>query len=464
MILLRDITIWVNNFFGYYIFIYCFVSFLSIVLGVINLYNWEKKRKYKTDIIGDYYVPVSILVPAYNEEVTILDTINSLINLNYRNYEIIIIDDGSKDGTSDKVINEYNLKETKKFRNKVFDTKRVIGYYEAIINNINIVLIKKENGGKADSLNAGINICNNEYFITIDADSMLEKNALKNITQPLIYDNNIVAIGGMIRISNGMKFEDGRVVDYKLPKEIPVMFQNLEYDRTFLSSRILFDLFNGNLIISGAFGLFKRETAVYAGGYNTKTVGEDMELVTRLHEYCLNNRIEYSIKYVPDAICYTQAPLTIRDLKKQRQRWHVGLFQSLMMHKKMAFNIKYKAVGCFSFLYYWIYELISPITELLGFFFMFLSGFLELINFRFMVTYCFIYIIFCTLFSAVSFFERTYTMMNKISLFDSLKILMYSFMENFGFRQLINFYRLLAFVNYKSNKNKWSKIKRVKNV
>ena len=153
----------------------------------------------------------------------------------------------------------------------------------------------------------------------------------------------------------------------------------------------------------------------------------------------------------------------VKDLKKQRQRWHIGLFQSLIMHKNMFLNIKYGVVGCFSFLYYWVYELVSPITEIVGFIFIFISAFLNLINFRFMLMYSFVYILFCTFFSAVAFFTRTYTMVNRITFGDSIKIILYSFIENFGFRQLINFYRFMAFVNYKSNKNKWGKITRVKN-
>ena len=463
MNLLRDITIFINNLFVVYIFIYSFLLFLSIVIGALTLNSWEKRRKYKTDIINDYNVGVSILVPAFNEEVTIIDTVDSLINLDYKGHEIIVIDDGSTDNTVNKVIDKYNLVETNMSVIKKFNTKKVLGYYEAIVNGVNVVLIIKENGGKADSLNAGINICRNDYFITIDADSILKKDALINITKPIIFDNNVVAIGGLIRISIGMTIVDGSVVDYKFPKEMAVIIQNLEYDRTFLASRILFDAFNGNLIISGAFGLFKKDIVLAVGGYSTNTVGEDMELVTRMHEYCLNNRIKYSIKYVPDAICYTQVPTMVKDLKKQRQRWHIGLFQSLIMHKNMFLNIKYGVVGCFSFLYYWVYELVSPITEIVGFIFIFISAFLNLINFRFMLMYSFVYILFCTFFSAVAFFTRTYTMVNRITFGDSIKIILYSFIENFGFRQLINFYRFMAFVNYKSNKNKWGKITRVKN-
>lgn len=463
MNLLREVTIFVNNFFVIYIFIYSFVLFSSIVIGAINLNSWEKRRKYKTDIIDDYNVGVSILVPAYNEEVTIIDNVDSLINLDYKNYEIIIIDDGSTDKTVSKLIERYNLVETNKRGINRFQTEMVYGYYESIVDGVNIVLIIKKNGGKADSLNAGINISKNDYFISIDADSILKKDALINITRPIVFDSDIVAVGGLIRISNGMKIVDGKVVEYKFPDEMAVIIQNLEYDRTFLASRILFDAFNGNLIISGALGLFKKDIVLAVGGYSTNTVGEDMELVTKMHEYCLNNKIKYSIKYVPDAICYTQVPTSLIDLKKQRQRWHIGLFQSLIMHKNMTFNLRYGVVGCISFLYYWIFELISPIIEIVGFVFVILSACLELIYFRFMLVYTFIYIIFCSLFSAVSFFTRTYTLMNKITIFASFKVLFYSFIENFGFRQIINFYRFLAFVNYKSNKNKWGKIKRLEN-
>lgn len=462
MNVLRNITLFVNDFFLYYIIVYGSILFISAVVGAIIFYLEKRKKTYKNEIERDYYVPISIIVPAYNEEVTIIDTIESLLNLDYKIYEIIVVDDGSSDKTSKKVIKHYNLQQVDKVVRNRLNTKKVLAYYELLGSKVSITLVKKANGGKADALNAGINAAHNPYFLTIDADSMLQVDALKEIAKKVLENTNIVACGGMIKISNGNTFKDGEIVNYELPHTFLEMIQTLEYDRTFLASRTVFDTFNGNIIISGAFGLFKKDTVIACGGYKDNTVGEDMELVIRLHDYCITNKIPYQIKYAPEAICWTQVPNKLSDFKKQRKRWHTGLLQSLSRHRNMFLNPKYGLVGFFSFIYYWVYELVAPITETVGLVFIFISYFLEMINFRFLVIYFLIYVLFCTIFTITSFFTRTYTQNYKITLADGLKVIFYSLIENFGFRQLVNYYRLSAFIGYRKNKLQWNKISRQK--
>ena len=238
------------------------------------------------------------------------------------------------------------------------------------------------------------------------------------------------------------------------------MFQCLEYDRTFLASRTVFDLYNGNLIISGAFGLFKKQFVIEINGYKVNTIGEDMELVMRLHDYAITNKIPYKIVYATDAVCYTQAPSSLKDFKRQRKRWQVGLLQSLNSHRNMLLNPRYGLIGTFSYLYYLIYELLAPLTETIGLIFIFISFYVELINVKFMIMYILIYIVFCATFTITTFLNRTYTEMYNMTLKDLIKIVFYSFLENFGFRQLANIYRLEAFINYRKHKLEWNKIKR----
>lgn len=461
MSILKQITIFVNDFFLYYIIIYGSLLFISAIIGAIQFYNKSRKQKFKNAIEREYYIPISIIVPAYNEEITIVDTIESLLNLKYKNFEIIVVNDGSNDDTLNKVIKTFKLKKNNRIIRKSIPTKKVRAYYE---NNhgISITLIDKENGGKSDALNAGINAARNSYFVTIDADSMLQNDALEKIAVAILENNNLAAAGGIIKISNGVSFKNGQPVKYELPKTFLEIIQTLEYDRTFLASRAFFDLFNGNIIISGAFGLFKKNLVINCGGYKTNTVGEDMELVIRLHDYCITNHIPYTIKYMPDAICWTQVPEHIRDLKKQRKRWHTGLFQSLTRHHEMLLNPKYGLLGFITFTYYWIYELFAPIIEFVGLIFMFISYFLELMNIQFMIEYFLIYVIFCSFFTVTTFFSRTYTVNNSISGKEMIKALFFAFIENVGFRQLINWYRLTTFVEYRFNKNKWYNIQRYK--
>ena len=238
--------------------------------------------------------------------------------------------------------------------------------------------------------------------------------------------------------------------------------QVLEYDRSFLASRILFDKFNGSLIISGAFGLFKKDTVIAAGGYDHSTMGEDMELVVKLHEYCTMNEIPYCIKYATDAICWSQAPERLKDLCKQRKRWHLGLFQSMWKHRVMLFNVKFGAVSFVSFFYFLLYELLSPFIEIFGVFTMLLAFVFDLINIPFMLLFFGIYALFGCVLTLTAFFARTQTIDLKISVMDALKAILLCFIEITFLRFIMAFVRATAFIGYKKKKLNWGRIERKK--
>lgn len=296
----------------------------------------------------------------------------------------------------------------------------------------------------------------------MDADSVLQHDSLRKIAQPVLEHDNIVAVGGMVRISNDAVLENGRVKQYKMPKNLLAAMQVLEYDRSFLASRILFDKFNGSLIISGAFGLFKKDTVIAAGGYNHNTMGEDMELVVKLHEYCTMNNMDYSIKYASDAVCWTQAPERLRDLCKQRKRWHLGLFQSMAAHRCILFNVKFGAVGFVSYLYFLIYELLSPFIEIFGVLTMILAWAIDLLNVRFMALFFLIYAVFGAILSLSAFFSRIYTTDMKLSLGDSVKAVLLCFIELTCLRFVLAWVRSTAFIGYRKKKLNWGKIERKK--
>ena len=452
----------VGYFFVAYLIGYSTFLFISVIVGSLNLYKHHRQEQFKSILPADYYLPVSIIVPAYNEEITVVDTVRSLLTLEYRAYEIIVVDDGSKDQTSQVLAKAFDMHLVHRPIRRQIDCQREEYVYETRAQKVPLTLIRKKNGGKADALNMGINAANFPYFICMDSDSVLQYDSLRRIVQPVLEDDNVVAVGGIIRISNDMELENGRVKRYHLPRNFLAFMQVLEYDRSFLASRILFDRFNGSLIISGAFGLFKKATVIAAGGYDSKTMGEDMELVVKLHEYCTVNNITYAIRYATDAICWTQVPERLQDLCKQRRRWHLGLFQSMYKHRTMFSNHRFGAVSLVSYLYFLIYELLSPFIEIFGVFTMVLAWWLDLINVPFMVLFFLIYAVFGAILTLTAFFSRIYTADLTVSFHDGIRAACLCLFELVFLRFILAWVRCTAFIGYRRKKLSWGRIERRK--
>lgn len=452
----------VGYFFIAYLIGYSTFLFLSVIVGSLNLYKHHRQEQFKSILPSDYYVPISIIVPAYNEEITVVDTVRSLLTLEYRAYEIIVVDDGSKDRTSEVLAKAFDMHLVHRPIRRQVDCQREEYVYETRAQKVPLTLIRKKNGGKADTLNMGINAANFPYFICMDADSVLQYDSLRRIVQPVLADGNVVAVGGIVRISNDVELENGRVQRYRLPRNILAFMQVLEYDRSFLASRILFDRFNGSLIISGAFGLFKKSTVIAVGGYDRKTLGEDMELVVKLHEYCTSNSIPYSIRYASDAICWTQAPERMRDLCKQRRRWHLGLFQSMYKHRTMFSNHRFGAVSFVSYLYFLIYELLSPFIEIFGVCTMALAWWFDLINVPFMVLFFLIYAVFGAILTLTAFFSRIYTADLTVSFGDGVRAACLCLFELVFLRFILAWVRCTAFIGYRKRWLSWGRIERRK--
>ncbi len=450
----------VGVFFIIYMIGYSTFLFLSVLVGSSELYRTHRRKRLKNYFPNDYFVPVSIVVPAYNEEITVVETVKSLLELDYRAYEIIVVDDGSSDETAKKLIEAFSMHRVLRPIRRQIECQPEEFIFETRDTAVPLTVIRKKNGGKADALNMGINAANYPYFICMDADSVLQYDSLKNITQPILEKPNVVAVGGLIRLSNDVELENCRVKKYRLPKNIIACMQVLEYDRSFLASRIMFDKFNGSLIISGAFGLFKKDVVIAVGGYNNKTVGEDMELVVKLHEYCISNNIRYNICYATDAICWTQAPEKLGDLKKQRKRWHIGLFQSMVKHRKMLLNPRFGAVGYISYLYFLIYELLSPFIEIFGVFTMLMAFALDLINVPFMILFFLIYAVFGSVLSLTAFFSRIYTSDLKVSFSDGVRACFLCVFEITCLRFILAWVRATAFFGYRDTKLQWGRIER----
>ena len=454
-----DFIYYINIFFFIYMYIYALAFFTTTMVAAFNLDDFFIKKRHmdKSKIDNDLnYIPVSILVPAYNEEVTIVDTINSLMCLDYPVYEIIIVNDGSKDKTMKMVIEAFNLKEVSKPYRKLVPSKNAVRIYKNR-EDIKVILIDKENGGKSDALNLGINISNFPIFLCVDADSILQKDSLKKIVEPLLESSETVAVGGNIRVSNQVVIDKGEVIEIKTPKKSIVTFQTIEYLRVFLNSRISFNGINSNLIISGAFGLYKKEAVVKVGGYSHGLMGEDMEILMKIHSFYRKNKLSYRTSYVPGAICWTQVPEDLKTLRKQRRRWHVGLGQSLKMHKYMFLNPKYGAVGIISFPYFVFLEYITPFLEIIGIVTITISFLVGIINTQFFIMYLLIYMGYSMMVSMISIILDRYIFNTEGKIIR--KLLLFSILESFGYRQMISFFRIGNI--FKSNQE-WGEMTRKK--
>ncbi len=427
--------------------------FAAVVAGNNQLFHDSKKKQLKNEIHHDYYVPVSIIVPAYNEEVTILSTIQSLLHLEYQLYEIIIVNDGSQDRTADLVIETFGLYPVHRPIRKQVPCQEALTVYEGKDEKrIPITLIHKKNGGKADAINMGINVAKYPYFICMDADSILQKDSLTKIVVPVLENQDVVAVGSMIRISNDSEFENGELVKLRLPKKWLPAFQVLEYERSFLASRILLDYFNANLIISGAFGLFKKDAVIQVGGYQVGCIGEDMELIMKLHAYHRTNAIPYRIKYTYDAVCWTQAPERLQDFIKQRRRWYIGLMQSMFRHITVA--------GKLSYFYYLVYELLSPMIELCGIIITLLACWFGVLQPVSVLCLALVYAVFGSLLTVISYLARNYMGDTHLSYREVIRAILLCIPENIGLHFLLAWTRLLAIFQYHGKKASWGKITR----
>ncbi|MFL0246317.1 glycosyltransferase family 2 protein [Candidatus Clostridium stratigraminis] len=456
-----DILIKIINVISIFLLTYFFIiSMLYIVLIVLSTRRLRKFINVANNditIISNYTKPISIIVPAYNEQETIIDNIKSLLDLDYPIFEIILVNDGSKDETLSRVINHFNLRKIDLEVNMQIPCEEIKGVYGSF-EITNLVVVDKANGGKSDALNAGINVARYPLFCGIDADCIIEKNALLRIVKPFLKHEETIAVGGIVRIANGCTFKDGNLQKAKLPRKAIVVFQIVEYFRAFLSSRIGLERINALLIISGAFGVFKKSAVTRVGGYS-KTIGEDMELTLKLHEYYRRNKLQYKIDFTSDAVCWTQAPDNLSSLRSQRVRWHRGLIDSLLKYKKMLFNPKYGIVGMLSMPYFILVEMFGPVIETTGYIILILSIVFGILSkfFIFVFLMAYLYGLLFSLF-AILLEQLSYKRYNKA--FEIIKLIFYSFFEQLSYRQLTVFWRVQAFFNFKKGSKNWGYIKR----
>lgn len=436
------------------------VYFLTTLFAFSVLKNYTRNREniHVEDMAGGAAAPpITLIAPAYNEESTCVESVRSLLTLIYPDYEILIVNDGSKDGTVKRLVDSFGMTPAPKARTAEITTAKVREVYRSV-QHPNLWVIDKENGGKADALNCGLNFCRTPLFCAMDADSLLERKALLRIVRPYLEDITTIAAGGVIRIVNGCTVDMGVVTHVRLPAKWIERFQVLEYLRAFLSGRMGWSYLDSTLIISGAFGLFQRGITVDAGGFRKGTIGEDMELIVRLHRFCRQTRQPYRITFVPDPVAWTECPETLKVLGRQRDRWQRGLADALMIHKKMLFNPRYGRIGLFAFPYFFIFEMLGPVIELSGYAAFAVAAFYGRVDTPFMIAFfmaAFVYGVALSI-AAVALEELSFRRHPRLS--DLLTLFSLAVLENFGYRQILIFWRLRGALSFIRRSQSWGEM------
>ncbi len=437
-------------------------SVLLLVLSAFGVFQFVRASRHEILSVlslSEILPPISVLVPAYNESKTIVDSVHSILSLNYPRFEVVVINDGSKDSTLDMMKEHFQLYPIIPLYDETIETKPVRSLYRSKKYS-NLLMIDKENGGKSDSLNSGINLSSSPLICAVDADTVVDEHALLHMVRPYLLDPGRVAgVGGTIRVANGCVVEGGRMAEIGLSKSWFVRVQVIEYIRAFLFGRLGWNSLGGPLIISGAFGLFRKDLVVRAGGYRTDTVGEDMDLALSLHELDGPRDSRYAIVFVPDTVCWTQVPEDFKTLRRQRERWQRGLSESLTHHRRMMFSPKYGFTGVVGIPFAFFGEMLSPLMETLGYISIAVGYAIGRVDLQF--TFLFFLLAWgfgivlsdaAILLEEVSYHRYSFSQM--VSLFVA------TVLEGIGYRQINLWWRLSGLIQFLTGKKGWGGMQR----
>ncbi len=405
--------------------------------------------------------PISVLVPAHNEERTIVEAVESLLALDYPELEVIVANDGSRDGTLDALKARFDLLETDMVYVQEVESKPVHAVYMSQVEPRLLVVDKEAGGSKADAVNAALNAASSPYICVVDADSILERDALLRIVLPILTDpTRVVAAGGIVRVLNGSRIEQGHMHEVRLPVKTVERIQVVEYLRAFLVGREGWAFFNMLTIISGAFGIFRRDLVRKVGGYRPSAIGEDIDLVMRLHRRLREEQMDYHISFVPDPVCWTEVPSEARSLARQRARWQKGLLDVLWPNRDMLFRPRYGRIGAVALPYLWVWELLAPVVELGGMITIALAAYLGVLSREFFVQFLIFGYAFATMISigSVLLEEITYKRYNRWK--DMALLVCFCFAEHFPYRQLHLIWRLQGLVQYLRGDVAWRPLAR----
>ncbi len=450
-----------------FVLVYFFTANTLNTLLIYLAYHSMRKHLRRSWLVQDKELlrhapltsPISILVPAYNEERTVVENVHSLLSLNYPQFEVIVVNDGSKDRTLEELIGHFNLYPVRRANPNRIPTQDVRRVY--LSRDIaHLVVVDKENGGKADALNAGLNVSRNPLVAVIDTDSILERDVLLMLARPFLEDPDVVAAGGVVRIVNGCTVRQGQVAEIGIPDSWLARMQVLEYLRAFLFGRAGWEALGMLLIISGAFGMFRKEAVVAAGGFLSDTVGEDMELVVRMHRRMIGAGRRYKVRFIAEPVCWTEVPESLKVLGAQRDRWQRGLLDTLVTHRAMLFNPRYGRIGLLALPFYLIFEGLGPVIEVIGLLSMALTAAFGQIDLRFGLAFLAAAILLGVVMSlsALALEELTFHRYPGVRL--TLWLILLGVLENFGYRQLNSWWRLKGTVNFLRGSRAWGEMVR----
>lgn len=454
----------------YGIFIYSIVLLSSyIFIGIYSIGETTKylRRNDLTDyrlLVASPHAPsVSILAPAYNEGNTIIENVRSLLSLFYNNLEVVIINDGSKDDSLQKLIDAYQLEKIDFFVRYQIATKEVRGVYKSR-NPVykKLVVVDKVNGGKADALNVGINISSHDIIMCIDVDCILEQDSILKMIKPFTEQtgHRVIATGGVVRVANSCEIADGRLTKVRLPKNYYARMQSLEYIRAFLLGRMAWARLNGLLLISGAFGAFDKQITILCGGYDHKTVGEDMELVVRMRRYMEEKDLPYKVAYIPDPLCWTETPESKTILGRQRNRWTRGTIETLKFHKKMFFNPRYGLLGMLSYPYWFFFEMLAPLIEFFGMIVFIIMAITGIVSWQIFVALLVFIVCFGYMYSSFAVFMEVLTYNQYRRRTDMMKLLLTALTEPFYFHPFGVWSAIKGYIDLIRKKKSWGEMTR----
>lgn len=458
----------IQGIFYFNIFCMAYTLVLSVQYLVQLFLSLAKMKRDQKQLPSDDYneyadsenlLPVSLIVPAHNEQVNLVNNIHDLLHLNYPQFEVIVVNDGSTDRTHEEMISAFQLSPVDYAYKISIPIQRIRAVYVSP-EYPGLIYVDKERGGKSDALNTGINLSRYPLFVCLDADSRLEKDAVLKMAVEFLKDTKTVVAGGFVRIANGSVIQNGKWNSFSMPRKMAERFQIIEYFRAFLSGRISWGMTSSMLVVSGAFGLFNKQAVIDCGGYRNNTVGEDMEIVVRLHHFLRKKKVKYRMKFLEDAVCWTQGPMSFHDLRKQRRRWQVGLMDTLLHHKGMILNPHYGIVGLFAVPYNWLFEWLGALVEVLGYFIIPLSFILGILS-----PFYFFFFLFLTaglgvILSLGGLILEQMSNKGYLSAKQCLSLAKYAALENFGYRQYISLCRAEGILRYGRLKNDWGKIQR----
>jgi cellulose synthase/poly-beta-1,6-N-acetylglucosamine synthase-like glycosyltransferase len=461
-----DLNLILNIIFTFVVFYYFIINTVYLIVLFLSILqiNRMRKHRYTFDLDQAFKFrllpPVSIILPAYNEEKTIVESVTSLLFIKYPNYELLVVNDGSKDNTLQVLIDSFKLIKTDYVFKNSIQTEEVRGIYISKEYR-SLVVIDKGNGGKADALNAGINISRYPYFCAIDADSILGEDALARLIIPFVHDPlRTTAVGGIVKAANGADIEKGRLLRERLPKNPLVIFQTIEYARSFLMGRMGLSVINSLLIISGALGLFRKEDVLKVAGYKTGSLGEDMLLVVSLHKQKLRERKPYRICFLHDSVCWTEIPSDLKTLKKQRVRWQMGLLESITENRDMFLNPRYGVVGLFSIPFYFFSEILPPFLEFIGYMVIGLGLYMKALTPTNILYFFLVSWVYSTVHSFVGLAMEHFVVGTTLKFHHFLFKLLVSLFENLFYRQINLIYRITGVFKFFTKKREWGEMER----